>query len=375
MSGAYSIFPLRLVVVFNLTTYLIRNALAVSPLAVGIAAVDRIRPLGGKGFSAPFANLILAFFQPPLLQILLITPVPAQMIIAIFLTGNLGVEHTPTALADNFPHSRVRPYPGELFFIPLLQRFLIFIFPIAVPHGIFPSFHRSGRPSIPDPPIPFLYGFCFLLLPIPHFAVRFPLASLTAVFHIASGGGKCFSAVSVDAFAAPACRRFLPVEFRPAVRAAEQSVQPRGFKFFPTAFADQLERLTDSVFAGLDLLIALPALDAVPVQGSLPLFFLRHQLRGREVEPPDEFQIDVHLLRPVAVYLFWGMDDDLINKFVDHRRSQFREIGVLFRQGEEPFHIGGVLLEAVQRRFCLRDGLAARIVSRISVRRALVEMW
>ena len=128
-----------------MTTYLIRNALAIRPLAAGIAAVDRIRPLGGEGFSAAFADPILAFFQPPLLQILLIAPVPAQMIIAIFLSADLRVEHTPTALADDFSHSRVRPYPGELFFIPLLQRFLIFIFPIAVPHGIFPSFHRSGR--------------------------------------------------------------------------------------------------------------------------------------------------------------------------------------------------------------------------------------
>ncbi len=212
-----------------MTTYLIRNALAVSPLAAGVAAVDRIRPLGGESFSAAFANPILAFFQSPLLQILLITPVPAQMIIAIFLTGNLGVEHTPAALADDFPHRRVRPYPGEFFFIPLLQRFLIFVFPVTVPHGVFPSFHRTGQAkNICPAPSLCLYDFCALfirpLLPIPHFAMRFPLASLTAVFHIVPGCGKCLPAVSADAFAAPACRRFLPVEFRPAVRAAEQSV-------------------------------------------------------------------------------------------------------------------------------------------------------
>ena len=129
----------------NSTTYLIRNALAICPLAAGIAAVDRIRPLGGEGFSASFADPILAFFQSPLLQILLVSTVPAQMIRAIFLGANLRIKDPPTALADDFPHSRVRPYPGELFFIPLLQRFLIFIFPIAVPHGIFPSFHRSRR--------------------------------------------------------------------------------------------------------------------------------------------------------------------------------------------------------------------------------------
>ena len=142
MSGTYS---LRLVVVFNLTTCFIRNALAVSPLAAGIGAVDRIRPLGGKGFSASFADPVLPFFQSPPLQIFLITSIPAQMIIAIFLTDDSGVEHTATAFADDLPHSRVRPYPGEFFFIPLFQHFLIFIFPIAVPHGIFPSFHRSRR--------------------------------------------------------------------------------------------------------------------------------------------------------------------------------------------------------------------------------------
>ena len=47
----------------------------------------------------------------------------------------------------------------------------------------------------------------------------------------------------------------------------ERFLALRGFKFFPTAFADQLERLADRVFAGLDLLIAFPALDPMPVQG------------------------------------------------------------------------------------------------------------
>ena len=145
MSGAYSTFPLQLVVVFNLTTCFIRNALAVSPLAAGIGAVDRIRPLGGKGFSASFADPVLSFFQPPLLQILLISPVAAQPIIAIFLGFNQCVEIPSTALTDDFPYNGIWSYPGEFFFIPLSQRFLIFVFPIAVPHGIFPSFHRSRR--------------------------------------------------------------------------------------------------------------------------------------------------------------------------------------------------------------------------------------
>ena len=128
-----------------MTTHLIRNALAIRPLAAGIGAIDRIRPFGGEGFSTAFANPILSFFQPPLLQIFLVSTVPAQMVIAIFLGADLRVEDSTTALADDFPHSRVRPYPGELFFIPLFQRVPIFIFPITVPHGIFPSFHRSRR--------------------------------------------------------------------------------------------------------------------------------------------------------------------------------------------------------------------------------------
>ena len=102
MSGAYFIFPLQLVVVFNLTTTssrnglefysvillrlrqvinldtcLIRNALAIRPLAAGIGAVDCIRPLGRESFSAGIANPVLPFFQSPLFQIFLITPVPA----------------------------------------------------------------------------------------------------------------------------------------------------------------------------------------------------------------------------------------------------------------------------------------------------------
>ena len=170
MSGAYSIFPLRLVVVFKLTTTssrndfeiysviplrlrqvinldtcLICNALAVSPLAAGIAAVDRIRPLGGEGFSTSFADPVLSFFQPPLFQIFLIAPVPAQAIIAIFLGFNQCVEIPSTALTDDFPYNGIWSYTSDFFFIPLSQRFLIFIFPVTVPHGIFPSFHRTGR--------------------------------------------------------------------------------------------------------------------------------------------------------------------------------------------------------------------------------------
>ena len=151
MSGAYSTFPLQLVVVFNLTTCFIRNALAVSPLAAGIGAVDRIRPLGHEGLSAALAYPVLPSFQPPLLQVLLIAAISAQVVIAVFLGFNQCVEIPPAAFADDLPHSRVRPYPGEFFFIPLLQRFLIFVFPITVPHGVFLLSIGQGG-SNPDPP-------------------------------------------------------------------------------------------------------------------------------------------------------------------------------------------------------------------------------
>ena len=128
-----------------MTTYLIRNALAIRPLAAGITAVDRIRPFGGEGFSTALADTVLTLFQSPLLQILLISPVAAQPIIAIFLAFDQRVEIPSATLTDDFPHRRVRPYPGEFFFIPLFQRVLIFIFPVTVPHGVCPSFHGTGR--------------------------------------------------------------------------------------------------------------------------------------------------------------------------------------------------------------------------------------
>ena len=123
--------------------------------------------------------------------------------------------------------------------------------------------------------------------------MRFPLASLTAIFYIPSGRDKCLSAVSADTFTGSVRRRFLTVEFCPAVLTAEQSVCPSGFKFFSAALADQLERLTDGVFTSFHHLIAFTDLDTMPVQGSLSLFFLRRQFQGRKVEPPNELQIDL----------------------------------------------------------------------------------
>ena len=118
-----------------MTTYAICNTLTIRPLAAGVAAVDRIRSLGGEGLAAALASPVLPFFQSPLFQIFLITPVPAQMIIAIFLGADLRVKNPSTPFANDSPHSRVRVCARDFFFIPLSQRFLILIFPIAVPHG------------------------------------------------------------------------------------------------------------------------------------------------------------------------------------------------------------------------------------------------
>ena len=187
MSGAYSTFPLQLVVVFNLTTCFIRNALAVSPLAAGIGAVDRIRPLGGEGFSASFADPVLPFFQSPPLQIFLIATVPTQMVIAIFLGFNQRVEIPSTALTDDFPYNGIWSYPGEFFFIPLLQRFLIFIFPVTVPHRFSLLSIEQGGPKISDPPHPMFIRF---LLPAPR------PASADTAFCCALSFGKPHSSIS-----------------------------------------------------------------------------------------------------------------------------------------------------------------------------------
>ena len=123
----------------------IRNTLAIRPLAAGVAAVDRIRPLGSKGFSTALANPVLPFFQSPLFQIFLISPVSAQVVIAIFLGADLRVKNPSAPFANDSPHSRVRVCARDFFFIPLSQCFLILIFPIAVPHELHSSFDGAEK--------------------------------------------------------------------------------------------------------------------------------------------------------------------------------------------------------------------------------------
>ena len=77
-------------------------------------------------------------------------------------------------------------------------------------------------------------------------------ASIGAVFDAASRRKKHLAAVFTGTLSAAVFCCLLPVEFRPAVGAAEQGGCPLGCKFLPAALAGQCERLTDSVFPCLD---------------------------------------------------------------------------------------------------------------------------
>ena len=112
-----------------MTTHLIRNALAVSPLAAGIGAVDRIRPLGREGFPTALADSIFPFFQSTLLQIFLIAPVSAQAIIAVFLGFNQCVEIPSTALTDDFPYNGIWSYTSDFFLHTTVSAFPDFRIP------------------------------------------------------------------------------------------------------------------------------------------------------------------------------------------------------------------------------------------------------
>ncbi len=112
-----------------MTTYLTRNALAVSPLAAGIGAVDRIRPLGREGLSAALAYPVLPSFQPPLLQVLLIAAISAQVVIAVFLGFNQCVEIPSTALTDDFPYNGIWSYTSDFFLHTTVSAFPDFRIP------------------------------------------------------------------------------------------------------------------------------------------------------------------------------------------------------------------------------------------------------
>ena len=67
--------------------------------------------------------------------------------------------------------------------------------------------------------------------------------------------------------------------------------------------------------------------------------------------------MNFHLLHPVAIDTLRGMDDDFLNKLVDHGRGQLRKIGILPCQLQKLLHTGTVLCESGQPffRFCDRN--------------------
>ena len=127
------------------------------------------------------------------------------------------------------------------------------------------------------------------------------------------------------------------------------------------------------MFTGLDFLIPLPALDAVPFELLLPLDFFLGQLRDRQLKPPNEPQMDFYLLHPVAVDLFWGMDDDLLHELVDHGRGQLGKIRVLLCQLQKLLGPVGVLRKGRHLRFHFRDGCCQRFLLRLIFRQQAVE--
>ena len=138
--------------------------------------------------------------------------------------------------------------------------------------------------------------------------------------------------------------------------AAEQGVRPLRFKFLPAALAGQRNRDAHGAFPGFQLLIALPAADAFFLQKLLPLDFFLGQLWRGKLKLPDKAKVNFYLLHPVAVDALWGVDDDFLNKFVDHGRGQLGEIRVLPCQLQKLLHTGTVLCESGQPffRFCDR---------------------
>ncbi len=193
----------------------------------------------------------------------------------------------------------------------------------------------------------FCCPFCSVTLFL-HPAVSCRSARIRTIFRVRSRCGKGAAAVLANTFPVSAFCRFLPIKLCSTIWAAEQSVGTLGFKFFAAAFTGQLERLTNGVFAGFDFLIAFPALDAVSAKLLLPLGFLCGQLRFRQFKAPDEFQINLYFLHPIPVNLFRGVDDDLINKLVYHRRGQLRKVGVLLRQRKKLLRTVSIFLEAGQ---------------------------
>ena len=135
-----------------MTTRLICNALAVSPLAAGVAAIDCIRPFGIKCFAATLANLDSGRLrQTTLLQLLAIADITTFLVVAVLLGPDSRIENTSAALTDDFMDRIVFPIgsASHLTLIASFQNILMLVFPTAIPHGFINLLHNGKeRPAI-----------------------------------------------------------------------------------------------------------------------------------------------------------------------------------------------------------------------------------
>ena len=127
------------------------------------------------------------------------------------------------------------------------------------------------------------------------------------------------------------------------------------------------------MFTSLDFLIPLPAFDAVPLELLLPLDFFLGQIRRGKLKLPDKSKVNFHLLYPVAVDLFRGVNDDFLHELVDHGRGQLGKIRVLLCQLQKLLGPVGVLRKGRHLRFHFRDGCCQRFLLRLIFRQQAVE--
>lgn len=131
-----------------MTTRFIRNALAVSPLAAGIATVERVRPFWCEHLPAHLTDLGAGRrSQTPLFQLLPITNIAAFLVVAVFFGPDARVKNAPAALTyDSADRGHRLILTAELPVIILLHNILVLVLPIAIPHGFLTSFvmEKSG---------------------------------------------------------------------------------------------------------------------------------------------------------------------------------------------------------------------------------------
>ena len=113
----------------------------------------------------------------------------------------------------------------------------------------------------------------------------------------------------------------------------------------------------------------------MPFELPLPLDFFLAQLRDRQLKPPDEPQMDLHFLHPVTVDLFRGVDDDFLNKLVDHGRGQLGEVRVLLCQLQKLLGSVGVLGKGGHLRFHFGDRFRQCFLLRLIFRQQTVEAF